>query len=376
MFRVGVIGATGFIGTPYRKEIRESPELAKLACLCARRRELLEAAGAADGVTSLTNDWREVVEHPEVDLVLVATPDALHYEAVMASAAANKHVFCEKPVGANVTEAWEMWSAFRRSGLAHFVPFWTRFHPLFATARETVQRGALGEIRAVVSRWQNPRPRSIPLTWRDDARLSSAGSIADIGSHAYDTIRWILGADAVRVFAHGGVISPRKPDRGPINLNEALEWGRSPEDASHSPTRHGTAFDHANVSFELDTGAVATMTVSHTFFLRKGLAPELELHGDEASLAIDRVAGTVTLFRPDGGTEVLKTLDDDSWGNRFSQHVFPAMSAMLSGKPTGHPNLEDGYRVQLFTDAAATSAREGRWIPLSAIDPAASAPTG
>ncbi len=375
MFRVGVIGATGFIGTPYRKEIRESPDQAKLTCLCARRRELLEAAGAADGVSALTGDWREVINHPEVDLVLVATPDALHHEAVMACAAANKHVFCEKPVGANVTEAWEMWSAFRESGLAHFVPFWTRYHPLFASAREIVQRGALGDIRAVVSRWQNPRPRSIPLTWRDDARLSSAGSIADIGSHAYDTIRWILGADANRVLAHGDVVSPEKPDRGAINLNEALDWGRSHDGAGNSTTRHGTAFDYANIAFAFDTGAVATMTVSHAFFLRKGLAPELELHGDDASLSVDRVNGTVNLMRPDGSTEVLKTLDDDDWGNRFSRHVFPAMSAMLDGESTDHPNLEDGYRVQLLTDAAATSAREGHWVPLKSIDPAANSST-
>jgi hypothetical protein len=88
MFHVGVIGATGFIGTPYRQEIRDAADQAKLTCLCARRRDLLEAAGAVDGVSALTDDWREVVNHPDVDVVLVATPDTLHHEAVMASAAA------------------------------------------------------------------------------------------------------------------------------------------------------------------------------------------------------------------------------------------------------------------------------------------------
>lgn len=374
MFRVGVIGATGFIGTPYRQEIRESPDHARLTCLCARRRDLLEAAGAVDGVTSLTDDWREVVQHSEVDVVVIATPDALHHEAVMACAAARKHVICEKPVGANIQEAWEIWSAYRASGLAHFVPFWTRYHPLFVKARELVQQGVLGEIRAVVSRWHNPRPRSMPLTWRDDARLSSAGSIADVGSHAYDAIRWILDCEATRVVALGKVVSPEKPDAGPINLTEALEWSGRHDVCDSPASRTGTAPDFGSILFELSNGAVATMVISHAFFLRKGMAPELELHGLDASVAVDRVNGRVTLFRADGAAEVVQSISDAAGGNRFAMHVFPGLAAMIAGEPTSHPNLEDGYRVQLFTDAAAKSAQDGTWVRLCSIDPASDSP--
>jgi predicted dehydrogenase len=376
MFRVGVIGATGFIGTPYRREIRDSADQARLTCLCARRRDLLEAAGALDGVSALTDDWHDVVNHPDVDTVLVATPDALHHEAVMACAAGHKHVICEKPVGANVGEAWAMWSAYREIGLAHFVPFWTRYHPLFAKAKQVVQQGTLGDVRVIVYRWHNPRPRSMPLTWRDDAALSSAGSIADVGSHAYDTIRWILGCEATRVLAHGDVVSPEKPDLGRVNLKEALDWGGTHDVSESNSTRKGTAFDFASISFELENGAAAAMIVSHAFFLRKGLAPELELHGDEASLAVDRVHGRVTLLRADGMAEVVHSLAAEENVNRFAQHVFPGMAAMIAGAPTDHPNLEDGYRVQLFTDAAATSARTGAWVELSAIDPAAGGASG
>ena len=95
-FGVGVIGATGYIGTPYRQEIRESSGNIKIIALCARRRDLLEAAAKEDGAQLVTDNWREVVEHPDVNLVIVATPDALHHEAVMACAAAGKHLLCEK----------------------------------------------------------------------------------------------------------------------------------------------------------------------------------------------------------------------------------------------------------------------------------------
>ena len=77
-FHVGVIGATGYIGTPYREELRGAPDAARIVALCARRRDRLLAAAQVDGCSFITDDWRQVVDHPEVDLVVVTTPDRLH----------------------------------------------------------------------------------------------------------------------------------------------------------------------------------------------------------------------------------------------------------------------------------------------------------
>jgi predicted dehydrogenase len=368
-FQIGVIGATGYIGTPYRKEIRESEKDASILALCARRQDRLEAAGTEDDAELITGNWQEVVEHPQVNLVVVATPDALHHEAVMACAEQQKHMLCEKPVGVNVGEAHEMWSAYRGTNLAHFVPFWTRYVPAFVRAREIFRAGTLGEIRAISYRWHNPRPAAMPFTWRDDAALSSAGSLGDVGSHAYDTLRWILGQDAVRVLAHADVITPTKPDLGAVNLDEALDWSGSHRARDSSNVRKGTAYDYADVAFVLENGAVASLVLSHAPYLRKGLAPELELHGTEASLAIDRNNGTLTLARPDEEARILETVPNPGFGNRFSKHVFPAMRAQLAGEECEFPGLEDGWRVQLFTDAAALSADRGSWVELAELDP-------
>lgn len=366
-FKVGVLGATGFIGTPYRSEIREAASDASIVALCARRRDLLNAAGLEDNAELVTEDWRQVVEHPVVNLVIVATPDALHHEAVLACAQRKKHVFCEKPVGMNVKESHAMWAACRAAGVGHYVPFWTRYIPAFARAREIVRQGQLGEIKAVVYRWQNPRPDAMPFTWRDDASLSAAGSIADVGSHAYDTIRWILGEEAVRVLAHAEVITPPKPDLGAINLDEALEWGQAHQ-ANDSPNaRQGTAFDYADIAFQFASGAVGSLVLSHASSIRKGLAPELELHGSEASLAVDRIASTLRIARGGEPAELLEEIDDPGFGNRFAKFVFPAVRARIAGAGLEHPGLDDGWRVQLFTDAAAQSARRGTWIEMAEL---------
>ena len=364
-FGVGVLGATGYIGTPYRAEIRQAPLDAAIVALCARRRDRLEAAASEDGASFITDDWRAVVEHPAVNLVLVATPDALHHEAVLACAAAGKHVVCEKPVGMNASEASAMWTAYRDRRLGHFVPYWTRYVPVFIRGRQLIQQGILGEVKAVIYRWHNPRPAAMPFTWRDDADLSASGSIADVGSHAYDTLRWLLNQEAVRVLAHASVLTPPKPDLGAVNLDEALTWGEKRTLRDSPALRGSTAFDFADIAFVLQNGAVGSLILSHATYLRKGLAPELELHGTDASLAIDRLSGHLTLVRPGQAPEELATVANPGFGNRFQKHVFPALRARIAGQPTEHPSLDDGWRVQLFTDAAAASARTGGWVTIA-----------
>jgi len=367
-FRVGIIGATGFISTPYRSEIRDAANDARIVALCARRRDRLEAAADEDGAGFMTGDWREVVEHPDVNFVLIATPDALHYEAAMACAERGKHVFCEKPVGMNTREVREIWSAFRNARLGHFVPYWTRYVGVFARAREIVTDGTLGRVRVVVWRWHNPRPAAMPFTWRDNAELSAAGSIADVGSHAYDIVRWITGNEASRVLAHAGVITGPKPDIGEPNLNEALEWGQAHSLSDGASQRTGTAFDYGGILVEFGGGAVGVMLASHAPFLRKGLAPDLEVHGTEASLAVDRTANTLTLACRGEEPRILETVREPDSVNRFARYVFPAIRERAAGLPCEHPGLEDGWQVQRFVDAAATSAKRGAWVGLEEMD--------
>ena len=69
--------------------------------------------------------------------------------------------------------------------------------------------------------------------------------------------------------------------------------------ADAQQVKQGTAFDYATIAWEWDNDAVGAIILSHAPFLRKGMAPELELHGTKASLAIDRIRSTVTLYPPD-----------------------------------------------------------------------------
>ena len=366
--RVGVIGATGYIGTPYREEIRASSYDVRIVALCARRRDRLEQAGAQDGATCLTDDWREVVHHPDVNLVLVLTPDALHLEPVIACIDSGKHVLCEKPVGMDASQAYTMWQAAHERGIASFVPYWTRYVPIFQRAKQLVDEGRIGDVRAVIYRWHNPRPLGMPFTWRDDATLSAAGSIADVGSHAYDILRYTLGFEAKRVLTHAKVVMPPKEDAGAIDLAEAIALGEQATTATNTLKRKGNVPDYAQIAMEFENGAVGTILLSHASYLRKGFAPELELHGTKASLSIDRIRGELRFSDTPDPARHLKSIHDEISPNRFQAYVFPAFDRRIEGQTSQHPDLYDGWRVQIFTDAAVASAKRDTWTELAEFD--------
>ena len=361
-FKIGVLGATGYIGTPYRREIRESGE-ADLVALCARRQDRLAAAAAEDGAVLKTDNWREVVKNPDVDLVLILTPDAMHFEQVKMCVKHGKHVFCEKPIGMHADQAFEMHRDIQEAGLASYVPYWTRYAPIFVRAKELVDEGRLGDIKHVVYRWHNPRPMSMPHTWRDDIELSAAGSLADVGSHAYDALRFILNDEARQVVARTDVLMPPKPDLGSVDLSEAIEWGQKNSSSAASSEKKGTAPDFAQVLIEFQSGISGTMLLSHASYLRKGLAPELELHGTDGSLAVDRVRGQLWFADSPDPAELLEEVSDTQF-NRFASFVFPSFREQLQGEPTSHPNIYDGWRTQIFTDAAVASAARKTWVEL------------
>ncbi len=371
-FRIGVIGATGYIGVPYRREIRESSQNSKIIALCARRQDRLEAAAVEDNAELVTQDWREVVDHPDVNLVLVLTPDALHYEPVLACAERGKHVLCEKPVGIDVSQAHTMWQAVQQQGLASYVPYWNRYVPIFRRAKEIVASGKLGEIRSIIYRWHNPRPSAMPFTWRDDASLSAAGSIADVGSHAYDMLRFILNEEATRVLTHASVLMPEKPDLGNVDLQEAIDWGSTNKASNSQSRKKGSVPDYAQIGFEYPSGAVGSIVLSHASYLRKGFAPELELHGTLGSLSVDRISGVLRFADSPEPAQTLETIEDDGFCNRFENFVFPAFEAQINStsEPNKqHPDLLDGLRVQTFTDAAFASSQRGAWVELDEFAP-------
>ncbi len=79
---------------------------------------------------------------------------------------------------------------------------------------------------------------------------------------------------------------------------------------------------------------------------------------------IDRTAATLTLVRPGESPQLYATVPFEGYGNRFGDHVFPALRARMQGEPCDDPGMYDGLQAQLFADAAAESAKMRTWVAI------------
>ena len=372
--RFGILGATGYIGEPYRAELRQLAPHAQIVALAARREERLRRAAERDGARLATTEWHQVIADPEVDVVAVLTPDSLHHQQALAACAAGKHLFCEKPLGRTVAETEAIVAAVQTAGVASFVPFWNRFLPVILRARSLVSSGALGEIRIVAGRWYASLPVEMPFTWRMDAAVSAAGSVADIGTHAVDLVRWVCGLDVQQVLAHHTILAPPRADAGELDYTEA--WALQREVATGGdrqegspPRRAPTAPDFGTLSWQLANGAVGTLTIAQTPAAR-GAGIDFEIHGTEASLLIDRAAGHLHLARSEPGTPKPRVTTETVAAaepalNRFAEYVLPALYAQLEGTPFEYPSIEDGLYAQRFVDAVMRSAATATWATVA-----------
>jgi predicted dehydrogenase len=135
------------------------------------------------------NDHEALVRDPAVDVVYIATPNALHTDAVIAAAHAGKHVLCEKPFAMSVKDARAMEDACRKAGVILRVAFQIRLEKMLQRAREVIASGVLGELRSITFE----RTASLTQTgaWRNDPQ--QGGAIFDVATHLLDLVPWLTG---------------------------------------------------------------------------------------------------------------------------------------------------------------------------------------
>ena len=182
----------------------------RLVAACARRREVLEPYAAEVGIPFVTTDFRELVERPEVDVVAVYSPDALHAEHCIAALDAGKHVVCTKPMVTSLEQAQAVVDAVRRSGRKFLVGQTMRFDRQFAALRRVVDDGDLGHIMAAEASYiHDLRPVYDFTPWRLEMPQDFMyGGV----THPVDILRCFLGDVAeVHCYAAKGRLTPAYP---------------------------------------------------------------------------------------------------------------------------------------------------------------------
>jgi predicted dehydrogenase len=147
---------------------------------------------------SAHTDLVAFLSDPDLDAVIIASPDKLHAEQALACAAAGKHVFIEKPLATNLVDADRVVAAFAEAGLELAVGYHLRFHEGHKQLAAKIAKGDLGRILHIHVNWSY---KSAPDDWRNKPETGRWWSLAAVGTHALDLAVWLAGP------ACGGVVS-------------------------------------------------------------------------------------------------------------------------------------------------------------------------
>lgn len=187
---IGIIGA-GLIGGK-RAGIIVSSKRGKLVAIAdpdfARAKALAEKYNVA-----AIADWKELVKRDDIDVVIIAVPNAFLAPIVLAALKNGKHILCEKPFGVNVKESKNMLAAAAKAKKIVKVGFNHRFHAGLLKAHEIVTRGGIGKIFFIRARYGHGGRKGMEKEWRFNPKISGGGELLDQGVHIVDLARWFAG---------------------------------------------------------------------------------------------------------------------------------------------------------------------------------------
>lgn len=136
------------------------------------------------------DDLDALLADPDLDAVLLASPDKLHADQAVRAARAGKHILTEKPMATDRAGAAAMVEAADRAGVVLAVAYHLRWHAGHRALHRAVQDGAIGALRHMRVLWPSLAPDADG--WRAQAEVGRWWSLAGVGTHCLDQIRWFM----------------------------------------------------------------------------------------------------------------------------------------------------------------------------------------
>ena len=166
-----------------------------LKMACGRQAASLKEFADKWGWEQTETDWKKLISSPDIDIVDVALPQALHYEIALAAAREGKHIFCEKPLAMNSKQAEEMLRVCEDNKVKHYLNHNYRRTPAVSFARKMIEDGKIGRIFHWRCAYQQDWivDPEFPLTWQLRKEEAQAGPQWDLNSHAVDLAHYLVG---------------------------------------------------------------------------------------------------------------------------------------------------------------------------------------
>jgi predicted dehydrogenase len=349
----------GFMGRAHSNAFQQvghffnTPYQLRLKVICGRDRAKVEPMAAQWGWEEVESDWQKVVRRPDIQVVDIATPNALHAPIAIAAARAGKIIFCEKPLAISLPEAEDMANAAR--DLPNLVWFNYRRVPAIAFAKRLIDEGRLGEIfhyRATYLNQSGNDP-SKAATWRYQRSEAGSGAVGDLLSHVVDLALFLNGA----ITELNAMTHTFAPGRDVDDAALLLVHFANGSIGSFEATRYGVGCRNRNI---------------------------FEIHGSKGMLRFNfedmnrlQFYDATDVPNMQGERSMLITGPDHPYSDNFwkpghtigYEHTFIAtlgdfLTALAEGRKF-HVNFDDAVLVQKVLDAVERSAKVREWISLA-----------
>lgn len=283
--RAGIIGAGSWASHAHIPALAAREEV-ELVSVCRRDPEILEQLRQRWGFTIASEDYRTALAQ-DLDIVVVASPTAFHFEQVTAALESGAHVLCEKPMTIGAEEAWALVETARAADRQLLIAFGWNYMPIFRRAKRALDEHGIGRLehatvhmssatRELLSNsgaYPDADPATVPQqsTWTDP-RISGGGYGQAQLSHA---LAMLFGLFPVRVVEASSMLS--------AELDAPVET-------------------HVAMAARLDNGGIATISGGSQHVGAWGDKHQLEVRaiGSEGQLVIDVHRELVWVYRPDG----------------------------------------------------------------------------
>ena len=362
---IGKVHAYGYINMPmYYEPLPFQPVLSHV---CTSRMETAKSGAELAGAENATTDFREITENPEIDIVHICTPNNLHREALLSALAHGKHIYCDKPIPANLEEAIEVADAISDYNGTAQMTLQNRFFPATLRARQLIDEGFLGkvlEFRCSYLHSGSADPNA-PLKWKLSSD-SGGGVIADLASHALDLMNFMLG------------------DYDSLTAATSIAYTERPSVEDPETKVSVDAEDCVMILARMGNGALGHIEATK---IATGSEDEIrfEIHGSDGALRFNgmdphhlEIWNQHAASYPIGGVRGWTRVE---CGQRYPAPArgFPTPKAAVgwmrghvaclanflfdvaAGNP-GNPGLHQGIYIQRLMDACRRSAHDGSWV--------------
>jgi predicted dehydrogenase len=380
--RVGMVGGGGpanFFGGPHRRAILldNSAELTAGA-LRSQPAESIESARALFFPRGYP-DWQTLVkdeaarpESERIDYLTIVTPNDAHFGPADAAAAAGIGVLCEKPLTLTLDEARRLHATVASKATPFVVAYTYTGFPMVMLARELIKDSAIGEVRKVEAWYpQGWLASKIEAEgqkqagWRvDPSRSGASGCGGDIGTHAYEFVRFVAGRSATRLRGRLKTFVPGRALDDDFTVLAELDNGGIATIAASQVTIGAQNDNGFRVSGT--TGTLEWSITDHSVLKHYAGGKPLELYRQGAEYGY--FPGSIKPYlrlpsgHPEGFHEALANL------HRTLEWTIRRRRGETVPTPFEHPGILDGVAGMAFVEAAvASSKQDGAWVEMPKV---------